>query len=61
MLRHFTPVSNKSTPGTVNDSFALVVSGDSISPVPIPGSYGMMLTGIGVLGFMARRKKNSAV
>lgn len=46
--------------GTVNDSFALVVSGDSISPVPIPGSYGMMLTGIGVLGFMARRKKNSA-
>ena len=34
--------------------------GGTISPVPEPATYGMLLAGLGLLGFMARRRKESA-
>lgn len=37
--------------GTVNDLHL------SVSAVPEPGTYGMLLGGLGVLGFLARRRK----
>jgi hypothetical protein len=55
------------------DSYYLQVSGTVLStndasyaghltlaPVPEPATYGMMLGGLGVLGFLARRRKNQA-
>jgi hypothetical protein len=30
------------------------------SPVPEPETYGMMLSGLGILGFIARRKKKQS-
>jgi hypothetical protein len=30
------------------------------APVPEPETYGMMLAGLGVLGFLARRRKQAA-
>jgi hypothetical protein len=44
---------------TVND---LHLSGAAAvtTPVPEPETYGMMLAGLGVLGFIARRKRNQA-
>lgn len=33
----------------------------TVSPVPEPATYGMMLGGLGVLGFIARRRKNNKV
>lgn len=32
----------------------------NISPVPEPETYGMMLAGLGLVGFMARRKRTNA-
>jgi hypothetical protein len=29
------------------------------APVPEPETYGMMLAGLGVLGFLARRRKSA--
>ncbi len=34
---------------------------DNISPVPEPETYAMLLAGLGLVGFMARRRKESAV
>jgi hypothetical protein len=31
----------------------------TLAPVPEPATYGMMLGGLGVLGFLARRRKNN--
>lgn len=55
------------------DSYYLQVSGTvlasndasyaghlTLAPVPEPATYGMMLGGLGVLGFLARRRKNQA-
>ena len=32
----------------------------AVTPVPEPETYGMMLAGLGLLGFLARRRKLSA-
>jgi hypothetical protein len=39
-------------------SFALVISGNSIAPVPEADTSAMLLTGLGVIGFIVRRRKN---
>ncbi len=55
-----------------NGSFALHVQGLStaqygtnsawyVSPVPEPETYAMMLAGLGLMGFMARRRKTNAL
>jgi hypothetical protein len=44
--------------GTVVSNQAASFSGQlALNPVPEPETYGMMLAGLGVLGFMARRRK----
>lgn len=46
--------------GTVNGAAAVTYSGDIsglAAAVPEPETYGMMLGGLGLLGFVARRKK----
>lgn len=43
---------------TGKDSVSLVGYA-SITPVPEPENYAMLLAGLGLLGFMSRRKKNS--
>ena len=37
------------------------IGGTTISPVPEPEAYAMLLTGLGLLGFMARRRKGTVV
>lgn len=37
----------------------VIFSGTSISAVPEPETYGMMLSGIGLMGFVARRRKSA--
>ncbi len=32
--------------------------GQTMAPIPEPGTYALMLAGLGVIGFMARRKRN---
>ncbi|MFP5392682.1 MAG: FxDxF family PEP-CTERM protein [Gammaproteobacteria bacterium] len=45
--------------GTLVSSKGASFSGDvSLQPVPEPATYGMMLAGLGALGFMARRRKS---
>lgn len=36
---------------------AVIISSIGIAPVPEPDSYAMMLAGLGLLGFIARRKQ----
>ncbi len=38
----------------------ITVAGNPITPVPEPETYAMMLAGLGMLGFMARRRKLKA-
>lgn len=45
--------------GGVNTGLIEIV--DNISLVPEPETYAMLLAGLGLLGFMARRRKESAV
>jgi hypothetical protein len=42
-------------------AFAPITVGNPVSPVPEPETYGMLLTGLGLLGFLARRRKKKAV
>lgn len=42
-------------------SIGLIELVDNISLVPEPETYAMLLAGLGLLGFMARRRKESAV
>jgi len=37
------------------------VIGVNAAPIPEPEAYAMLLAGLGLLGFMARRRKESAV
>ncbi len=39
----------------------LVITGDLVAPVPTPSSYALMLSGLGVLGVMARKQKRMGV
>ncbi|MFZ3289766.1 MAG: FxDxF family PEP-CTERM protein [Telluria sp.] len=32
----------------------------NLAPVPEPETYGMMLAGLGILGMLSRRRKNSS-
>jgi hypothetical protein len=36
------------------------VGGASVSPVPEPETYALMLAGLGLVGFMARKRKAKA-
>lgn len=44
--------------GDLNDMI-IGVNSKCISPVPEPESYGMMMVGLGLMGFMVRRKKSA--
>jgi hypothetical protein len=37
-----------------------MVIGVNIAPVPEPETYAMLLAGLGLMGFVARRRKQSA-
>lgn len=54
-------LTQKSVAG-VNGAFASVTGGEigspGVAPVPEPESYGLMLGGFGLLGFIARRRKS---
>lgn len=62
-----------STSGLVPDSYYLLVTGSvlsdaaisyagtlTVSAVPEPETYGMLLAGLGLVGYMARRRRNKA-
>ena len=42
-----------------NNSFALVISGDLLSPVPAPAALPLMASALGVLGFVRRHYKSN--
>jgi hypothetical protein len=44
----------------VSDTSASFGGAVMLAPVPEPETYGMMLAGLGVLGFLARRRKQAA-
>ena len=44
-----------------NNPFSLVISGNSTAPVPESDTLAMLLTGLSLIGFMARRRKNNQV
>jgi hypothetical protein len=47
--------------GILTDAKKANYSGEiSISPVPEPSTYGMLLGGLGIMGFLARRKSKQA-
>lgn len=48
--------SNYATSGTWRFDM-VTVSGNAIAPVPEPESYAMLLAGLGIMGFTARRKQ----
>ncbi|WBS04505.1 FxDxF family PEP-CTERM protein [Pseudoduganella sp. SL102] len=47
--------------GALTDAKLANYSGEiSVSPVPEPATYGMLLGGLGIMGFLARRKSKQA-
>ena len=42
------------------DNVGALLNNVSVSPVPEPETYAMLLAGLGLLGFLARRRKESA-
>jgi hypothetical protein len=42
----------------VSDGFLLSMGTASVAAVPEPETYGMMLMGLGLMGFVARRRRN---
>lgn len=51
--------SNYATSGTWRFDM-VTVAGNTIAAVPEPETYGMLLAGLGIMGFVARRKQSSA-
>ncbi len=45
--------------GSKDHDFNDLVVGVSVSPIPEPETYALMLAGLGVVGFMARRRKQA--
>lgn len=43
------------------DSSAYSISGSAVSPVPEPSTIALMLGGLGLVGFMAARRRNQGV
>ncbi|MEG1327266.1 MAG: FxDxF family PEP-CTERM protein [Janthinobacterium sp.] len=43
-----------------NTGAAFGANGSLVSAVPEPGTYAMLLAGLSLLGFMARRRQNEA-
>ena len=44
--------------GTYGDGYWLTANNVTLAmPVPEPGTYGMMLAGLGVVGWLARRRR----
>ena len=55
---------NTGTPGDAGFSFGASLTSlqlQSVSPVPEPGTYAMLLAGLGAVGMVARRRRNNAV
>ena len=52
----FTDYSNTDFPNGVHSSLSITCV-ECVAPVPEPESYAMLLAGLGLLGFMARRRK----
>jgi hypothetical protein len=44
----------------VSDTSGSFGANINLAPVPEPETYGMMLAGLGILGFLARRRKDAA-
>lgn len=57
----FDPCNSGVCPGILGVIGGVVITDIITSPVPEPEAYAMLLAGLGLLGFMARRRKESAV
>jgi hypothetical protein len=50
-------VQNAGSPGAVDMGLWAYATGSIVSPVPEPETYAMLLVGLGLMGGMARRRK----
>ena len=44
-----------------NEGFTTFSTGDNLAPIPEPETYAMFMAGLGLMGFIARRRKNGQV